>query len=306
LERIDVNEMMEAVRGRFEELAYQQYLARRAEQKVVDDTADVATREGLFWRQPDGSYGVLEWNGAWWGYRMGFTDVSVVEAGRTPASLPDEQLEALIVGLTTIKKQRWFVRAEVVAIVDAALATRQAGTAAGEPVAPQRTHNGPTTDPASGFPNEPTYKRTFPRQEELTQSLKDHRLEHDTPSQLADAFRLGWQAALAPTPVELAVTACYFPFTGDAELSWERVRDGQSFAMTVPVTPEQGRALAKVVWPCINWRADALAKSTGVLTEDQLQAIAKKLGEQCHVWEGIGARDVEEVLKQAAAMRAEP
>jgi hypothetical protein len=41
------------------------------------------------------------------------------------------------------------------------------------------------------------HKRTFPRHEELVEALKAHGLEHKTPSQLADAFRLGWAAALA-------------------------------------------------------------------------------------------------------------
>jgi len=54
---------------------------------------------------------------------------------------------------------------------------------------------------------------------------------------------------------ELQVTACYFPKTGDAELSWER--NGKSLSMTVPVTPEQGRALADIVWPCVFWPAVA-------------------------------------------------
>ena len=40
------------------------------------------------------------------------------------------------------------------------------------------------------------HKRTFPEQATLTEALKSHGLETDTPSQLADAFRLGWQAAI--------------------------------------------------------------------------------------------------------------
>lgn len=49
------------------------------------------------------------------------------------------------------------------------------------------------------------HKREFPRQAELNQSLKDHGLERNKPSQLSDAFRLGWQAALAlatPAPAQ--------------------------------------------------------------------------------------------------------
>jgi hypothetical protein len=33
--------------------------------------------------------------------------------------------------------------------------------------------------------------------------------------------------------------------------------------------------------------------------EEKLQEVAKCIGNKCHVWEGIGARDVEEVLRQA-------
>lgn len=35
------------------------------------------------------------------------------------------------------------------------------------------------------------------------------------------------------------------------------------------------------------------------LSEPALQEIAAQLGRKCHVWEGVGARDVEEVLKLA-------
>jgi len=34
--------------------------------------------------------------------------------------------------------------------------------------------------------------------------------------------------------------------------------------------------------------------------ESALQAVAEKIGDQCAVWYGIGARDVEEVLREAA------
>ena len=40
------------------------------------------------------------------------------------------------------------------------------------------------------------HNKEFLRQEELNKSLKDHGLEVEKPSQLSDAFRLGWQAAL--------------------------------------------------------------------------------------------------------------
>lgn len=39
---------------------------------------------------------------------------------------------------------------------------------------------------------------------ELIEALKSHGLEHDTPSQLSDAFRTGWVAALAAQPPAVA------------------------------------------------------------------------------------------------------
>ena len=39
---------------------------------------------------------------------------------------------------------------------------------------------------------------------------------------------------------------------------------------------------------------------TDKLREAALQAVAEKIGDQCAVWYGIGARDVEEVLREAA------
>jgi len=53
------------------------------------------------------------------------------------------------------------------------------------------------------------------------------------------------------------ISACYFPKAGEADLFWQRIEDGKSTAMTVKVTAEQGKALADVVWPCIEW--DAIA-----------------------------------------------
>jgi hypothetical protein len=44
----------------------------------------------------------------------------------------------------------------------------------------------------------------------------------------------------------------------------------------------------------------ALAEPVTVDVESALQAVAEKIGDQCAVWYGIGARDVEEVLREAA------
>ena len=37
-------------------------------------------------------------------------------------------------------------------------------------------------------------------------------------------------------------------------------------------------------------------------TEEKLQAVAEYISDKCHVWYGIGARDVEEVLRQSARL----
>lgn len=73
--------------------------------------------------------------------------------------------------------------------------------------------------------------------------------------------------------VELDVTACYFPGTGDAELSWKRLSDGKSFAMTVKVTEKQGKALSDVVYPCVFWRATASATESDTARLDWLLPI---------------------------------
>lgn len=66
----------------------------------------------------------------------------------------------------------------------------------------------------------------------------------------------------ASDKAELNVTACYFPGTGNADLTWKRLSDGKSFAMTVKVSPEQGKALANVVYPCIYWKASPVPVTT--------------------------------------------
>ena len=56
------------------------------------------------------------------------------------------------------------------------------------------------------FHNKPNYQ--IP---ELIEALKAHRLPHDTPSQLADSFRIGWMACreLAQTDSVLEEAARY-------------------------------------------------------------------------------------------------
>ena len=60
------------------------------------------------------------------------------------------------------------------------------------------------------FHNKPNYQ--IP---ELIEALKAHRLPHDTPSQLADSFRIGWMAcrelAQADSVQEDAQAGCFGP-----------------------------------------------------------------------------------------------
>lgn len=59
----------DAERRRFEQAAYQHYLKRREAGKVVDCPDQPWTAEELLWRQPNGEYGVLQFNGAWWAWQ---------------------------------------------------------------------------------------------------------------------------------------------------------------------------------------------------------------------------------------------
>jgi hypothetical protein len=67
------------------------------------------------------------------------------------------------------------------------------------------------------------------------------------------------------------ITACYFPGTGEAELTY-RAESGEYCALTVPVTPEQGEKLASVVWPCVAHTGKVLPPR---LTQDRLHTEAQ-------------------------------
>jgi len=58
-----------AQRARFEQACYAHYLARHADRKTPDSDAPAGTIEQLMWRQPDGTYGVLMNNAAWWAWQ---------------------------------------------------------------------------------------------------------------------------------------------------------------------------------------------------------------------------------------------
>ena len=56
-------------REAFEQAAYAHYLERHAAGLTADKADPPGSPESLFWRQPDGSYGVLMFNAAWWGWQ---------------------------------------------------------------------------------------------------------------------------------------------------------------------------------------------------------------------------------------------
>jgi hypothetical protein len=56
-------------RAAFEEACLVQFAAWRAAGNTADDNGCENTRESLCWREPDGTYGVLALNSAWWGWK---------------------------------------------------------------------------------------------------------------------------------------------------------------------------------------------------------------------------------------------
>lgn len=69
LAQIDAAQAPLTERERFEQAAYRHYLDRRAAGLTSDMSDPCASPEALFWQQPDGSYGVLMFNAAWWGWQ---------------------------------------------------------------------------------------------------------------------------------------------------------------------------------------------------------------------------------------------
>ena len=58
-------------RAEFEAAAFKLYQEKKAAGKLdtqADQEGD-GSPEALFWKQPDGSYGVLAFNSAWWGWQ---------------------------------------------------------------------------------------------------------------------------------------------------------------------------------------------------------------------------------------------
>jgi hypothetical protein len=60
---------MDAERKLFEDAMFQHYLNQFAAGKLDMTQAGDGTPEALFWKQPNGEYGVLMFNAAWYGWR---------------------------------------------------------------------------------------------------------------------------------------------------------------------------------------------------------------------------------------------
>ncbi len=59
----------------FEQAAYVHYLERHAAGKTSDKDQSVGSRDDMFWKQEDGTYGVLMFNAAWWGWQAALRNV---------------------------------------------------------------------------------------------------------------------------------------------------------------------------------------------------------------------------------------
>lgn len=66
-------------RARFEAACYAYYLERHAAGKTEDRNEPVGTPEQMFWKQENGTYGVLMYNASWWGWQT-------AQAAKTPSS----------------------------------------------------------------------------------------------------------------------------------------------------------------------------------------------------------------------------
>jgi len=58
-------------RQEFEDAAYAHYLKRKEAGELDPSAEGDGSRESMFWKTPDGSYGVLMFNAAWQGFRWG-------------------------------------------------------------------------------------------------------------------------------------------------------------------------------------------------------------------------------------------
>lgn len=80
------------------------------------------------------------------------------------------------------------------------------------------------------------------------------------------------------------ISACYFPGHDEVELTWERKSDGAKAALTCKVTPEQGKQIANVVWPCVYLAAAPQLAEPNDTVKDMVEEDNRRAAEQaCNV-----------------------
>lgn len=60
---------IETEREAFEVAMFTHYLKQKAAGRISTDGDGDGTRNALFWKQPNGEYGVLMFNAAWYGWK---------------------------------------------------------------------------------------------------------------------------------------------------------------------------------------------------------------------------------------------
>ncbi len=92
-----------ARREAFERAAYNYYLERKAQGSLSPEGEGDGSIESLMWRQPNGQYGVLMFNAAWWGWNAAL-DAHRQQEDRKPVTgwvstddrMPDDGQEVLV------------------------------------------------------------------------------------------------------------------------------------------------------------------------------------------------------------------
>lgn len=51
------------------------------------------------------------------------------------------------------------------------------------------------------------------------------------------------------------ISACYFPKSGQVELTWEDLKTGKVAFLTTSVSPNEGNQIARVISPCLYYGA---------------------------------------------------
>lgn len=92
----------DTTRAAFEGAAYDYYLERRKAGKVSDGSESPMSPQQLFWRKPEGTYGVEMFNAAWWAWETAthqkLTDPVVPNRGTNPPMKHQRDMLAQAIG----------------------------------------------------------------------------------------------------------------------------------------------------------------------------------------------------------------